>query len=80
MAGRTKKMWLLWLRTSAQGRWHVGATLHESEAAARAIFDGMPAYCEAEGDAEGAAEWREAKCIPVQVEVPVPEEVGDDGL
>ena len=79
MAGRTKTMWALWIKAGF-GPWHVGTALHESEAAARALFDSMPGYCEAEGDAKGAAEWREAKCIPVPVEIPVPEEVGDDGL
>lgn len=75
---KTKTMWALWLKTSARGTWHVGAALHESEAAARALFDAMPGYCEAEGDVKGAAEWREAKCIPVPVEIPIPEEVRND--
>lgn len=74
----TKTMWALWLKTSARGLWHVGAALHESEAAARALIDAMPGHCEAEGDAEAAAMWRAAKCIPVPVEIPIPEEVRDD--
>lgn len=70
---KAKTMWALWIKTSATW-WH-GAALHESEAAARALFDVMPGHCEAEGDAEAAAMWRAAKCIPVPVEIPIPEEV-----
>lgn len=75
---KTKTMWALWLKTSARGLWHIGAAFHESEAAARALFDAMPGHSEAEGDAEAAAMWRAAKCIPVPVEIPIPEEVRND--
>ena len=75
---KTKTMWALWLKTSARGLWHIGAAFHESEAAARALFYAMPGHCEAEGDAEAAAMWRAAKCIPVPVEIPIPEEVRDE--